>query len=447
MIASSACEPAGMPGPVIVLPATHGSETLGYSAEGRPLTVHYCGNPGAPVRIFIIAGQHGDEPETCQAAAEFVSRCVAGAFRAEVHAGVLVDANPDGAIAGTRRNAQDSDLNRDHLLLLEPETAAVHAFVDSWKPDIVIDVHTYRPWRRELMAFDMVFPQEIMIDFPTNPAISTSLGSALQRKAIEFVEGRMAKANVRSDRYTIIRSGIVRHSNTDIVDARNGLALRFAIPTVLIEGRRSSPDDSLIFTPPAVALLRSIEAAVEWAVAHAKQLRNRPSGCKKEEMVPVRCRYTGSRTARHMEMQSASKGEIARIRIPGKYLSSVQATSFIRLPGAYGVPRNLTGVLALLRRHGLESASPEAFRSSATEVYGIEAMTPAGEADAPAIPTCSARKQSLNLDDFVLFPATQTGGRLMALLIEPESQFGPSRVPELAETLLPGATYPIVRVV
>jgi hypothetical protein len=74
-------------------------------------------------------------------------------------------------------------------------------------------------------------------------------------------------------------------------------------------------------------------------------------------------------------------------------------------------------------------------------------MTPAGEADAPAIPTCSARKQSLNLDDFVLFPATQTGGRLMALLIEPESQFGPSRVPELAETLLPGATYPIVRVV
>jgi hypothetical protein len=148
-----------------------------------------------------------------------------------------------------------------------------------------------------------------------------------------------------------------------------------------------------------------------------------------------------------MEMQSASRGEIARVQIPGAYLSSVQATSSIRLPEAYAIPRNLTEVLALLGRHGLASASPEAFRSSATEAYGIEAMTPAGEADTPAIPTCTPRAESIDLDDFVLFPATQTGGRLLALLLEPESQFGPPRLPELAETLRPGSTYPIIRVV
>jgi hypothetical protein len=296
------------------------------------------------------------------------------------------------------------------------------------------------------MAFDFVYPQEIMIDFPTNPAISTSLGAGLQRKAMDFVQGRMAETNVRSDRYTIIRSGIVRHSNTDIVDARNGLALRFAIPAILIEGRRSSPDDYLSFAPPAVALLRSIESAVEWAAAHSKQLKNRPSGCE-EEMVPVRCRYSGSRTARHMEMQSASRGGIARVRIPGVYLSRVQATSCIRLPAAYGVPRNLAGVLALLGRHRLASASAQAFSSPATEIYEIEAMTPASEADAPPIPTCRTRAESVNLDGLVLFPATQTGGRLLALLLEPESQFGPHRLPELAETLRPGSTYPIIRLV
>jgi hypothetical protein len=264
---------------------------------------------------------------------------------------------------------------------------------------------------------------------------------------MDFVESRMAESKIRSDRYTIIRSGIVRHSNTDIVDARNGLALRFAIPVILIEGRRSSPDDSLRFAPPAAALLRSIESAVEWAAAHAKQLRSRPSVCEKDEMVPVRCRYSGSRTARHMEMQSASKGAIARVRIPGVYLPVVQATSTIRLPAAYAVPRNLTDVLALLARHGLTSASPEAFAFSSTEVYGIESMTPADEADTPPIPTCTARAESLNLDGYVLFPVTQTGGRLLALLLEPESQFGPSRLPELAETLRPGSTYPIIRVV
>jgi hypothetical protein len=409
--------------------------------------VHFCGNPGAPLRIFIMAGQHGDEPETRQAAAEFVSRFNEGTFYAASYAAVLIDANPDGAIAGTRRNAREADLNRDHLLLSAPESAAVHAFVDSWKPHLVIDVHTYRPWRRELMAFDFVYPQEIMIDFPTNPAISISMGSALQRNAMDFVHGRLSNGNIRSDRYTLIRPGIVRHSSNDIVDARNGLALRFAISTILIEGRRSSPNDLLSFTPPSVALLRSIECTFEWATAHARQLRNRPPCCKEQEVVPVRCRYSGSRAARHMEMQSASKGDIARVPIPGAYLSTVRPTNSIRLPKAYGVPLELTGVRALLGRHGIASSSIESFRSSATEVYGIDAMTPASEADAAPVPTCKARAESVNLDGYVLFPATQTGGRLLALLLEPESQFGPPRIPELAETLRPGSTYPIIRVV
>jgi hypothetical protein len=399
------------------------------------------------MRIFIMAGQHGDEPETHQAAAEFVSRFSEGQFQAAAHTAVLIDANPDGAIAGTRRNARETDLNRDHLLLSAPETAAVHAFVDKWKPDLVIDVHTYRPWRRELMPFDFVYPQEIMIDFPTNPAISMSMRLALQRDAMNFVQRRLAKGNIRSDRYTLIRPGIVRHSSNDIVDARNGLALRFAIPTILIEGRRSSPNDLLSFTPPAVALLRSIECIVEWAATHARQLRTRPPCCKEQEEVPVRCRYTGSRAVRHMEMQSASRSEIARVPIPGAYLSTVRATSSIRLPKAYGVPQHLTEVLALLGRHGMASCSIETFRSSATEVYGIEAMTPASEADAAPVPTCGARTERVKLDGYVLFPATQTGGRLLALLLEPESQFGPPRIPELAETLRPGSTFPIVRVV
>jgi hypothetical protein len=73
-------------------------------------------------------------------------------------------------------------------------------------------------------------------------------------------------------------------------------------------------------------------------------------------------------------------------------------------------------------------------------------MTPAREPDDPAIPKCNARAEKVNLDGLVLFPAKQTGGRLLALLLEPESQFGPPRLPELAETLRPGSNYPIIRV-
>ena len=297
-------------------------EVIGHSAAGRPLIVSYPGDRTKGLRIFVLAGQHGDEPDARDAAAELLTRVLAGAFLAPVRMAVLTDANPDGALAGTRRNAADVDLNRDHLLLSTPEISAVHAFVDRWQPDLIIDVHTYRPWRRELLPFDFVFPQDVMLDFPSNPAIRSAVAPSLERKALEFVNRRMAQAAIRSDRYTIIRSGIVRHSNVDILDARNALAIRFEIPAVLIEGRRSSPDDSISFPAPKIALLRALEAVIDWASDKAQVIGQRPSAYPAR--VPVRCHHSGSNTPRYMEMQSATKGDIATVEIPGAYLPDIR---------------------------------------------------------------------------------------------------------------------------
>jgi len=177
---------SGFPFPAKASPGYGEGEAIGYSAEGRALGVRFCGNPAAGLRVFIMAGQHGDEPETCEAATEFAARFNRTASGATVHAAVLANVNPDGAIAGTRRNAQQIDLNRDHFLLSTPEIAAVHAFVNAWNPHMVIDVHTYRPWRRELSELDLAYAQDIMIDVTTNPAISTSPGPAAVQKAINF---------------------------------------------------------------------------------------------------------------------------------------------------------------------------------------------------------------------------------------------------------------------
>ena len=425
---------------MISSPATSACETLGYSSRGRPLIANFCGVPTADLRIFILAGQHGDEPDARDAAAEFLIRALTGQLQAQVHLAILIDANPDGAAARTRRNAQDIDLNRDHLFLSTPETLAVHRFIEKWKPDLILDVHTYRPWRKELMPYDFVFPQEMMIDFPTNPAVRTAVGPALQRNAMNFVATRMAEANIRNDRYTLIRPDMVRHSTAEVLDARNNLALRFEVPVVLLEGRRASPDDSIEFTPPQTAILRAIQAVVDWAVENARELRHRPPASDK---TPIRCHYTGSAAHCYMEMQSAIKGGISRTRLPGSYLPEVTATKTIEMPAAYGVPRSLTGVLDILAKHQFltgETQSPQA------ETYRIESITPAIEEDSPPLPLCSRESASVNLKDYILYPAQQTGRSLLALLLEPESQYGPHRLPELAAALQPGATYPIVRV-
>jgi hypothetical protein len=420
------------------------AEIFGATVEGRPLWVQYWGDPAAKLRLFILAGQHGDEADGRKAVQELAGRLAGGSFLPPAHLALVADANPDGTAAGTRRNAAEVDLNRDHLLLSAPETEAIHALVARCAPDLILDVHTYRPWRKELLVHDLVFPQDVMMDFPTNPAVCTTLGDGLQRKALQFVMKRLAEEAIRCDRYTLIRSPIVRHSNLHIVDARNALALRFGIPVVLLEGRRASPEDTLTFEAPPAALLRSILAVIDWAVRNSELLRKRPSAGA--AVVPVRCHCSGSRIARQMEMQSASTGAISKVPIPGTYVPAVKTTRTVRSPRAYAIPRHLTGILDVLSKHRFRTMPSDAFRSSIIERYRIETLIPGYEEDLPALPLCSLEPAPVNLEDFVLFPTEQQGGSLLTLLLEPESQFGPHRFGDLAETLQPGANYPVMRV-
>jgi hypothetical protein len=427
--------------------SSSGCETIGYSVDGRALEVYYCGNARADLRIFILAGQHGDESDARKAAEDFLEVFQSGVMGATVYLATLINANPDGSVALTRRNASNIDLNRDHCTLCAPETSAIHCFVDRWQPDVVLDIHTYRPWRRELLPYDLVFPQDIMIDFPTNPAVRAGLAPELKAGLLSFVKMRMTEASLRCDRYTLVRlPGIVRHSSVDILDARNSLALRFNLLTVLIEGRRTSPDDSSMFTPPHIALRLSIEAVVEWAAKNAEMIKRRPSVSGHDDVVPLRCRYSGSTAPRYMEMQSASRGDIHFARIPGDYLPSVKTTRTVRMPKAYAVPREMTELLEILKKQRFRTISPDQFSDGAMEVYRVERLAPSLQDNVPDLPLCTRKSVELNLSDFVLFPTDQQGGHLLALLLEPESQFGPHRIPALAAALQPGMTYSIARV-
>ncbi len=419
------------------------ADVIGHSIQGRPLVVHYRGSAACP-RILIIAGQHGDEGAARDAAYAYLEASDARRLRA-ARVAVLADANPDGAAAGTRRNASGVDLNRDHLLLGSPETLAVHALVKRWRPDLIVDVHTYRPWRPELLRHGFVFPQDVMVDVPTNPAIRAGWPRDAGERLLGFVMRRMTEASLRCDRYTLVRpSGIVRHSNLDIVDARNGLALRYGVPTVLLEGRRSCPDDPPIFVPPHVALRLAIETVVEWAAGHASLLCP-PAEDDAPDVIPARCQNVEWRSpTRRMEMQLADRGDIVVVDVPGQYLPSIRTTGTLRVPRAYGVPRSRVRLLEILARQGFERAGADRFRRAAVEVCRHACVF---ERDLPAGRAAARSGARLAVEEFVLFPTAQAGGRLLALLLDPDSQFSACRFPELERSPTSALASQIVRVV
>ena len=87
-------------------------------------------------KVLFYAQQHGDEISGKDALL-FLVRDIArdpSLLPPDVDLWIFPMMNPDGAEAGTRRNAAGADLNRDHIALEQPETQALHRVVRRVRP-------------------------------------------------------------------------------------------------------------------------------------------------------------------------------------------------------------------------------------------------------------------------------------------------------------------------
>ncbi|MGB3827299.1 MAG: M14 family zinc carboxypeptidase [Ornithinimicrobium sp.] len=162
-------------------------EVVGRSAEGRDLylvtlTAPENGAPSPPkVPVLINTNLHGDEWEGTDAALELVQDYAtsqdpaieATLGRTRVH--IVICANPDGRVAGTRDNAAGFDLNRDLLTASQPESRAVRDTIVSLAPAMVLDVHGYANGTL-IEPTTAPFGQNIEFDLAMRHALPNALG-------------------------------------------------------------------------------------------------------------------------------------------------------------------------------------------------------------------------------------------------------------------------------
>jgi len=438
-------------------------QLIGHSEAGRPIFVVHTGPPTAAVRILIVAGQHGDEPRGREAVRRFAhsgSRARPGS--PPVALAIVPELNPDGIVQGTRRNAHGIDLNRDHVRLAGSETRALHQFVRTWRPHLVLDVHDFPPRRRHLLARQLVYCQDVFLDVPTHPAAQHAALGLDGWRFLPPVLAGLSAAGWRCARYTrVTNSARVRHSTPDIVDARNGLALRYRLPTVLVEARgRSTRDAPGLEAHVLAGVARTLDLIVQWAQDHRAELIGLigligpigpigdPPGRAVDDSVPVRTRYRPAAGPCRLEFADARSGRIRTVDAPGRYTPELDGAGVVTLPRAYAVPRVQPGVLEVLWRHGFDLVRPAPDRLERVERYRVEELTPSRRPNrSPHELRLSVRIEHGPLHDQLLVPVTAEGGAALAVLLEPASKHGLARFRELDLCLTPRSDYPVARVV
>jgi hypothetical protein len=175
--------------------------SLGRSQQGRDIpylvfTREGLADPAAIVALgrpilWFIGLQHGNEPAGGEAMLALAAMLADGElkpFLDKVSVVVVPRANPDGAAAFTRSTASRADLNRDHILLTLPESAALHVKLVALPPDVVVDAHEFSVANRWLQKFAVIEASDAMFLYATHPMVHpaiTALADGLFRPALE----------------------------------------------------------------------------------------------------------------------------------------------------------------------------------------------------------------------------------------------------------------------
>ncbi|GAA1725844.1 hypothetical protein GCM10009809_22110 [Isoptericola hypogeus] len=221
-------------------------EVIGQSVKGRDIhLVKYLSDPDKPT-ILYLAQQHGNEQLTTEAMLHFIKSLGSGQnarMLQDVNILLLPMFNADGAMGDvnfslddylakgerhlTRYNANEVDLNRDHVAKEQPETRALHENVlGAYDVDYMIDLHHQGTQSR--VDGDLVSGS---ILYPTSPDADPAVVEGSKRL------GSVVYENVDSTGWGHIGKYVGGTANTI---GRNGIAVEYGISTLLFEMRGMS---------------------------------------------------------------------------------------------------------------------------------------------------------------------------------------------------------------
>jgi predicted deacylase len=427
-------------------------QLVGTSTQGRPIYVHCTAAAQSGTRVLLVGGQHGDESLARAAVRGFLRTMRPASTTAGLQLAAIADLNPDGRALRTRLNAAGIDLNRDHQRLRAVETRALHQWVRSWRPDLIVDVHTYPPRRKHLLKQGWAYCHDVFLDLPTNPSLPAGVTGAPLLAGMNRVLAKLRQEDILADRYVLLRrSGRVRHSTADVVDARNQFALRYGIPVLLLEGKQP-PRRSRTATWRRTrrAMIRALQHIVDWSATCGTDFGAQLPAEPADGLVALKCRYREAAAPARILMEEVDSGHLREVSPPGRYTPALRVTRRTQLPVAYAVPKAFKTLNELLAAHGFQYQPVVSDRTSpvspSVRQYVIESCVPSRRPHRPARQVKLATQvYQETLQDHIIYPTDQTGGKCLAVLLEPNSKYGLTRYAEYGLSLHPGTAYPILR--
>ena len=412
---------------------------------------------GKKIRLMIFAQQHGNEASGKEACLMLLSQLADG-----LHGDVLKKAdliiipmvNPDGADADKRRNADDHDLNRNHLILTENESRVLHHVYDKYQPHITLDVHEYYPWDDTTSTFSLIRNYDEQFGISSNPNIGKAIRDFSRSTILPAIKEDVEKADYSFLEYTVgsITDGErLRYSTCDVDDGRNGLGIYGSL-SFIAEGL-NGPTSIENIERRSKAQLSLIVSLIRTSCKHTKEIRKMVKDERKRlkkttEKIHLRMEHVSDGQELQLGLLNVKTGQTEPFVIKN-FHPKIEVLESVERPLGYLVPANDPLLKAFLDNHHLYYELYADNKNHELSVYRIESIKKETLEEMEVL-NPQVKKLS-NFDpvksDFYFFvPISQLKSNLIAIAFEPRSMLGLANYESYSYLMKEDTMFPIIRV-
>lgn len=441
-------------------------ESVGQTLEGRDiLALQFSkstfGLDKSKTRVLICAQQHGNE----QSGKEGALLLAASLLKPEnsylfdrLDLALIPQVNADGSEQNKRRNANGTDLNRNHLILEEPEVIALHHFFDRYLFEVTMDVHEYAPYSSEKWKkYGYRTNSDELIGVNTNCNVSQEIRDFSNHVFVPFYRDFLTKHHFSNSIYAPggpPETDYIRHSTYDINDGRQSFGIQNTF-SLIQEGLNGEDNFKMRIQHRARGQMTGMRALLDFTFQKAKTIKKMVEKQRKKLIsqkpgTPYAIQMEHTRTgAEHpLPVYSYATGKDSVIMVKD-YRPLVKSVSEVSRPLGYLVPKNLPELVNWSKRQAFVSGPVPSLKKIKIEQYLVTTIDSIDfERDTIMHPKVRIEEtEMLNPEDFLYFPVNQLKGKILITALEPASELGLVTYPTYAHLVKAGEKFPVLRVV
>jgi hypothetical protein len=442
------------------------AEVIGKSSQGRNLyalmfSTSEFGKDKSKIKVMFHAQQHGNEQSGKEGALLLAQSLLKPENRYlfdKIDFAIVPQMNPDGSEVNERRNGNNMDLNRNHLILTEPETQALHRFFDKYLFEVTMDVHEYFPYGGDWEKYGYRRNADETLGVTTNPNVSEKIREFSNSEVFPYWSKILSINNFSSFVYAPggpPEQDYIRHSTFDINDGRQSYGIQNTL-SFIQEGLNGTDAFVDNIRHRAEGQMKGMRAMLDFVYLHKAEIKKMISVDRKA-LVSGKANPRVSIQSEHVKngekltlplLSYSTKNDT--VVIVNDYRPVVKTLTDVVKPAGYLIPKQNRELVDWAGKHSLVTTEFKKKKSQKVEQYFVVRIDSMDfERDIIINPVVKTKEFKDNIipSDYLYIPTTQLKGNLIVLALEPKSELGLVTYKQYAHLLKAGEAFPVLRVV